>query len=347
MSTVADRILERLAKAPAGLDDGQLAEALQARRQTVNQVCRRLSDKGRLHRAPGPNGRIVNRLLPQHDAYPKSVPAQPDDASAPAQPDDQARSGSQESEPAASGSGPDERPDAGPVALTEPAPPRDEEPEDAEPEDEEGEAVRTPISVSDGAAPAEEASPVEAAEPATAVTAPVAEEPASADTRPAVEEATADGTATVTPVAQVAEVVEADQIVADAGASAEAPEPVAATPPVAADDQEPSEAVPASVPETTGGKDADADADASGSRAPAAAAPAAAAPGSAAPGSAASGGEAPGDTTPGDAVPAAAAARDAPEPAEGGPDETVGERDTQVPQPVPSASRRRWWRRFL
>ncbi|KLL11129.1 hypothetical protein BL254_14330 [Protofrankia sp. BMG5.30] len=333
-----------------------MAEALQVRRQTVNQVCRRLSDKGRLHRAPGPNGRIVNRLLPQHDAYPKSVPAQPDDASAPAQPDDQARPGSQESEPAASGSGPDERPDAGPVALTEPAPPWDEEPEDAEPEDEEGVAARTPVSVSDGATPAEEASPVEAAEPATAVTAPVAEEPASADTRPAVEEATADGTATVTPVAQVAEVVEADQVVEDAGVSAEAPEPVAATPPVAADDQEPSEAVPASVPETTGGKDADADA--SGSRAPAAAAPAAAAPGGTASGGtasggAASGGEAPGDVTPGDAVPdadavpVAAAARDAPEPAEGGPDETAGERDTQVPQPVPSASRRRWWRRFL
>ncbi|WP_239377279.1 hypothetical protein [Frankia sp. Cj5] len=77
MTTVADRILERLAKAPAGLDDGQLAEALELRRQTVNQVCRRLSDNGRIHRGPGPSGRIVNRLLPQHDAYPKPTRAQP------------------------------------------------------------------------------------------------------------------------------------------------------------------------------------------------------------------------------------------------------------------------------
>nr|MDT0664838.1 hypothetical protein [Micromonospora sp. DSM 115978] len=77
MATVADRILDHLAGVPNGLDDGQLADALGARRQTVNQACRRLSDQGRLHRAPGAGGVIVNRVFNVTSAANGSVPSAP------------------------------------------------------------------------------------------------------------------------------------------------------------------------------------------------------------------------------------------------------------------------------
>lgn len=86
MATVADRILEHLVQVPGGLDDGQLAEALTARRQTVNQACRRLAEQGRLLRATGPNGRIVNRLLPQHRALLGDTPEPAAPEPAPADP---------------------------------------------------------------------------------------------------------------------------------------------------------------------------------------------------------------------------------------------------------------------
>ncbi|WP_462187789.1 MarR family transcriptional regulator [Frankia sp. CcWB2] len=62
MATVADRILDQLAKVPAGLDDGRLAAAIGASRGTVNQVCRKLAQAGRLDRGQGPDGLILNRL---------------------------------------------------------------------------------------------------------------------------------------------------------------------------------------------------------------------------------------------------------------------------------------------
>ncbi|MBX6388841.1 MAG: GntR family transcriptional regulator, partial [Frankia sp.] len=88
MATVADRILAHLAGVPAGLDDGKLAEAIGASRSTVNNACRRLADQGRLTRAVGPDGRIVNRLegatAPAAEAAPVAAAAEEAPAAAPA-----------------------------------------------------------------------------------------------------------------------------------------------------------------------------------------------------------------------------------------------------------------------
>jgi len=62
VATVADRILGHLAGAPAGLDDGKLAEAIGASRSSVNNACRKLAEQGRLVRAVGTDGKIVNKV---------------------------------------------------------------------------------------------------------------------------------------------------------------------------------------------------------------------------------------------------------------------------------------------
>lgn len=62
MATVADRILEAIRYAP--LDDDILARRLGvSQRQSINQAARRLEEQGRLRRAMGPNGKIVNVLI--------------------------------------------------------------------------------------------------------------------------------------------------------------------------------------------------------------------------------------------------------------------------------------------
>lgn len=61
--TVARRVLEELQRSSRPLDDDELARRLGvSRRQTVNQVCRRLDQAGQLRRYVGPGGKIVNDL---------------------------------------------------------------------------------------------------------------------------------------------------------------------------------------------------------------------------------------------------------------------------------------------
>lgn len=70
--TYADRIIKLLARMPE-LDDDEIARELAIEpRQTVNQVCRRLSGCGKLVRQRGTGGKIVNRLPDQ--SKPLSAP---------------------------------------------------------------------------------------------------------------------------------------------------------------------------------------------------------------------------------------------------------------------------------
>jgi hypothetical protein len=65
----ADRIVNLLARMP-GLDDDQIARELAIEpRQTVNQVCRRLAERGQIVRERDSNGKLVNRL-PNADLLP-------------------------------------------------------------------------------------------------------------------------------------------------------------------------------------------------------------------------------------------------------------------------------------
>lgn len=71
--TRAERIRALLQTRP-GLDDDEIAAQLRIEpRQTVNQICRRLAEKGVLIRERGPGGKIVNTLtsgpLPAAPAY--------------------------------------------------------------------------------------------------------------------------------------------------------------------------------------------------------------------------------------------------------------------------------------
>lgn len=78
--THADRILALLAESP-DLDDDNIAQALEIQpRQTVNQICRLLAERGLLVRERGPRGKIVNRLAadrPPAASFPKAVPRKP------------------------------------------------------------------------------------------------------------------------------------------------------------------------------------------------------------------------------------------------------------------------------
>ena len=61
-STHAKRIISLLVQTP-GLNDDEIAQALAIEpRQTVNQVCRRLANRGVLLRERGPGDKIINRL---------------------------------------------------------------------------------------------------------------------------------------------------------------------------------------------------------------------------------------------------------------------------------------------
>lgn len=63
MLTNEDRIVETLKRWPR-LDDDQLADQAGVQpRQQVNQICRRLQDRGELRRTLGPDGKIVNMLI--------------------------------------------------------------------------------------------------------------------------------------------------------------------------------------------------------------------------------------------------------------------------------------------
>jgi hypothetical protein len=61
--TIAQRVLDFLSKSGRGWDDDELARQLDVSpRQSINQACRKLADQGRLHRYPGPDGKIVNAI---------------------------------------------------------------------------------------------------------------------------------------------------------------------------------------------------------------------------------------------------------------------------------------------
>jgi hypothetical protein len=63
MTTNTDRLIETLRDWP-GLNDDQLARQADIRpRQQVNQICRRLAESGKVHRAIGVDGKITNTLI--------------------------------------------------------------------------------------------------------------------------------------------------------------------------------------------------------------------------------------------------------------------------------------------
>src|SRR4051794_3384056 len=62
--TNRERILRTLRLSSSALDDDQLAQRVGITpRQTVNQICRRLSADGIVDRVTGPDGKIVNVLI--------------------------------------------------------------------------------------------------------------------------------------------------------------------------------------------------------------------------------------------------------------------------------------------
>lgn len=66
----SDRIISLLPRMPR-LDDDEIAHELAIEpRQTVNQVCRRLAERGTIVRERGSSGKIVNRLLEHGEALP-------------------------------------------------------------------------------------------------------------------------------------------------------------------------------------------------------------------------------------------------------------------------------------
>lgn len=61
--TIADRVIALLSKSNRGWDDDELSRQLGVSpRQSINQVCRRLAQEGRLRRYTGPDGKIVNAI---------------------------------------------------------------------------------------------------------------------------------------------------------------------------------------------------------------------------------------------------------------------------------------------
>jgi hypothetical protein len=78
--THTERIIDLLGRRP-GIDDDEIARVLRIEpRQTVNQVCRRLAERGLVSRVRGDNGKIINNLTggspaPGTDRAPSLVPA--------------------------------------------------------------------------------------------------------------------------------------------------------------------------------------------------------------------------------------------------------------------------------
>jgi hypothetical protein len=69
-----DRIIEAMRISSSRLDDDQLADrAGISPRQSVNQICRELEHAGMVRRRPGPDGKIVNEWLGDHNQLPDSA----------------------------------------------------------------------------------------------------------------------------------------------------------------------------------------------------------------------------------------------------------------------------------
>jgi hypothetical protein len=70
-----DRIIEAMRVSSSPLDDDQLADRVGiSPRQSVNKICRELERAGMVRRRPGPDGKIVNEWLGNHDRQPDSSP---------------------------------------------------------------------------------------------------------------------------------------------------------------------------------------------------------------------------------------------------------------------------------
>ncbi len=70
-----DRISETIRISSSPLDDDQLADRTGiSPRQKINQICHELEHAGIVRRRPGPDGKIVNEWLGNHDRQPDSVP---------------------------------------------------------------------------------------------------------------------------------------------------------------------------------------------------------------------------------------------------------------------------------
>jgi hypothetical protein len=71
-----DRILQEIRLSSVALDDDQLSQRSGITpRQTVNQICRALTEAGILRRPTGPDGKKVNELVSRHDGSQPSVSA--------------------------------------------------------------------------------------------------------------------------------------------------------------------------------------------------------------------------------------------------------------------------------
>jgi hypothetical protein len=60
--TETDRVIATLRRSP-GLNDAELARQAGVEPRLVDQICRYLEILGRLRRAPGPDGKIINTLI--------------------------------------------------------------------------------------------------------------------------------------------------------------------------------------------------------------------------------------------------------------------------------------------
>jgi hypothetical protein len=69
-----DRIIEAIRISSTRLDDDQLADRADiSPRQSVNQICHELKRAGMVRRRPGPDGKIVNEWLGDHNQQPDSA----------------------------------------------------------------------------------------------------------------------------------------------------------------------------------------------------------------------------------------------------------------------------------
>jgi hypothetical protein len=62
MTTDTERVIETLRRSPR-LDDDELARQAGVNPRLVSQICRYLEILRRVHRAPGPDGKIINTLI--------------------------------------------------------------------------------------------------------------------------------------------------------------------------------------------------------------------------------------------------------------------------------------------
>lgn len=75
VASIAHRVLAALVS-EGSLDDDELADRFEVRRQSINQVTRRLATEGRIRRYLGPDGKLTN-ALPSDEHIAESAATQP------------------------------------------------------------------------------------------------------------------------------------------------------------------------------------------------------------------------------------------------------------------------------